>query len=130
MHPRCATGTLPAAAASTTCSSPCLWEGVWFPFSTRLASARGQQGQPEHCPRSLCLLQCQARLGRFLLETRRSIYQWGLETSERGEVKLALNELIKSGERETSLKACLGKGRHLLVSVPPGLPVLPPALTE
>lgn len=112
VHPRCTTGTVPAAAASNYLQLlRVFWEGVSFPFGTGLASARWPRGrahgEPEHRPRSLCsrLLQQQAQLGRFPLETHKSIYQWRLETSEGGEVKLALNEPIKPEKGETRLRA-------------------------
>lgn len=36
VHPRCATGTVPAAAACATCSSPCLWGGNLAPVQHSL----------------------------------------------------------------------------------------------
>lgn len=53
----------------------------------------------------------------------KSIYQWRLETSERGEVKLTLNETIKSREGETRLEA--GKASPGLSTT--ALPLLPAA---
>uniref|UniRef100_A0A8C0BT69 Uncharacterized protein n=1 Tax=Buteo japonicus TaxID=224669 RepID=A0A8C0BT69_9AVES len=47
-------------------------------------------------------------------------------TSESGEVKLALNEPIKSGREKQDSK----QGRHLLACMPPALPVLPAALAK
>lgn len=76
-----------------------------------------------------CAAACSnARLGlrRFPLETCKPIYQWRLETSESGEVKLALNEPIKSGREKQDSK----QGRHLLACMPPALPVLPAALAK
>lgn len=111
VRPRCAMGTVPAAAASTTCSSPCVLGGSLVPFQHSLgfsSVAAGPRSRRARAPPRLGvqrLLQHQAQLGRFPLETHKSIYQWRLETSESGDVKLALNELIESGEGETRLKA-------------------------
>lgn len=126
VRPRCATGTVPAAAAPSTCSSPCLLGGSLVPVQHPLGSSSGAAGQRSRRARaspSLAgwpLLQLQALLGRFPLETRKSIYQRRLETSESGEVKLALNELTESGEGETRLEA--GKASPV--------PVLPAAPAE
>lgn len=102
VYPHHATGTVLLAVASTYLQLPVAFRRE-FLFSTHLASTRQQQdhvhGRVEHRPH--------ARLSsrRFPLEMHKSVYQWRLETSESGEVKLALNKTIKSGEGETRLEA-------------------------
>lgn len=127
VHPRRTTGTVPAAAASATCSNPCLWEAVLFPSALAWLQLGGSGATVAAGP-SIALACCAAacsngRLssGKFPLETHRSIYQRRLETSESGEVKLTLNEPIKAGEGQTRLEAG---------QAPPGLrDPLPPCAT-
>lgn len=113
-HPCCATGMALAAAASRTCSSLRLSSfGKEFCSPSALAWLQlGGRGATLAAGPSIALAgraaacsDARLRSRRFPLETRKSIYQWRLETSESEEVKLALNEPIKTGEGETRLEA-------------------------
>uniref|UniRef100_A0A8B9N9I1 Uncharacterized protein n=1 Tax=Accipiter nisus TaxID=211598 RepID=A0A8B9N9I1_9AVES len=63
---------------------------------------------------------------RFFNKVEPYVLSRPLPTSESGEVKLALNEPIKSGREKQDSK----QGRHLLACMPPALPVLPAALAK
>lgn len=106
VHPRRTAGTAPAAAPSATCSNPPLSGGSLVPGQRSLGFSLVAAGP------SIALARCAAARsggslssGRFPRETHESVYQWRLETSESGEVKLALDEPIKAGQGQRRLEA-------------------------
>lgn len=130
VHPRCATGTVPAAAASTTCSSPCLSGGSFVPvqhslgFSSAAAGPRSRRGQAS--------LSLAVQPPAPMPGSARGGFRWrrtNLFTSgdwrhlKVGRSNWHLMSQLSQGREKQDSK----QGRHLLACVLPALPVLPAA---